>query len=96
MHEHATRNHDEKQSDLRPLWAITWRSIVFIPFVLVFGIFLVAVALSLVVFPFFVATYAYHHLWQHAVGYFAAWLVLCCIWRAFHLSRFFEWPPSVL
>ncbi len=86
----------EKQSDLRPLWAITWRSIVFIPFMLVFGTFLVAVPLSLVVLPFFVAAYVYQHLWQHAVAYSAAWLLLFCIWRVFRLRRFFESPPSVL
>ncbi len=96
MHERVMTHHHERQSDLRPLWAITWRSIVFIPFVLVFGIFLVAVALSRVVLPLFAAVYAYHHLWQHVLGYFAAWLALYYIWRVFRLGRFFEWPPSVL
>ena len=96
MHERGMAHDHEKQSDLRPLWAITWRSIVFIPFVLAFGIFLVALALSLIVLPVFAAVYAYHHLWNHALAYFAAWLVLCGLWRAFRLSRFFEWPPSVL
>jgi hypothetical protein len=89
-------DHHEKQAIARPLWAIIWRSIVFIPFVLVFGLFLVAVAVSLIVLPFFAAGYAFHHVWAHALGYFAAWLILCCVWRVFRLSRFFEWPPSVL
>jgi hypothetical protein len=96
MHERVTPDYHGKQSDLRPLWAITWRSIVLIPFVLVFGIVLVAVALSLVVLPFFVAAYIYHHLWQQALEYSAAWLLLFCVWWFFQLRRFFEWPPSVL
>jgi hypothetical protein len=88
-------NH-EHQAVAGPLWAITWRSIVFIPVMLVFGTFLIGVALSLVVLPFFVAIYAYHHLWQHALGYLAAWVILCVAWRGFRLRRFFEWPPSFL
>jgi hypothetical protein len=96
MHEHTTPDPYQKHSDLRPLWAITWRSSVLIPFVLVFGVGLLVIAVSLVVLPICAAVYAYHHVWQPAVVYFVAWLVLCLIWRIFRLGRFFEWPPSVL
>jgi hypothetical protein len=89
-------DHQDDQSVVRPLWAITWRSFVFMPVMLVFGILLVGVALSLVVLPFFVAVSAYYHLWQIALGYLTAWLILCVAWRVFRLRRFFEWPPSFL
>jgi len=95
MQKHVVPDH-QQQSALRALWAITWRSTVFIPVILVFGTFLLAVALSVVVLPFFVAVYAYWHLWQRALAYFAAWIVIYCVWRGFRLRRFFEWPPSFL
>jgi hypothetical protein len=90
------QDYKEEQSVVRPLWAITWRSFVFIPVMIIFGTFLVGVALCLVVLPLFVVVFAYYHLWQLALGYLTAWLILCVAWRVFRLRRFFEWPPSFL
>jgi hypothetical protein len=88
--------HRENESLVRSLWPITWRSFVFAPVMLLFGIFLVGVAVSLVVLPLFIVLCACYHRWQHALGYLAAWLILYCVWRGFRLRSFFEWPPSLL
>ena len=91
-----TPDHRQNESLIRPVWGITWRSFVFAPLMLLFGTVLIGVVVSLVVLPVFIVFCAYFHRWQHALGYFAAWLIVYCIWRGFRLRRFFEWPPSFL
>jgi hypothetical protein len=90
------RSEPDLGSMMKGVWAVTWRSLVFIPVMVVFGFVWLSIVICLAVLPLFVAFCLYNHFWDYALTYSGAWLLLFCTWRVFRLGRFWEWPPSYL
>ena len=86
----------ESQAGLRGLWAVTWRSVVYLPFIFVVFLVLMAVLVGLWCLPVAGALYLWFGSWWHAIASFAAWSVLVWLWRRLRLRTLFEPPPSVL
>jgi hypothetical protein len=85
-----------KHSDTAALWAILWRSVVFVPYMwLVFSI-VGSLWLARWILPVWGALLLYDREWWSATGIMALWVILVAIYRRFRLTRFFEWPPSLL
>ena len=83
-------------SDWRGCWGILWRSFVFVPYMLAVFIGVGSIWLSRWVLPFCAAFSVYFRDWLLAAGTFALWLLAVWGYRRFHLSRFYESPPSLL
>jgi hypothetical protein len=92
----ANKQPSDKPSVLGGLWAITWRSIAYLPIVTIVALSWLVVALSIVVLPIVVALHAWADSWESAFRYFAAWIVFLALWRILRLGRLWETPPSVL
>ena len=80
----------------RGLWAVAWRSVALLPYML--GVFLVlfGVVAGLLGLPIAGLLYALAGAWLEAALSFSAWLALFWAWRHFRLRRFFESPSSLL
>jgi hypothetical protein len=86
----------DPQSAWRGLWAVAWRSIVFLPMMV--GVFLLLLVhiIGLFYLPFIGGVWICYGLWQHGLVAFAVWLLLLFSWRPFRLHKHFQSPPSVL
>jgi len=87
-----TRRHAEWKG----LWAILWRSMVFLPYMLMVFVCIGGVWLSRWVLPCYAAFLLYLQEWWQAAVAFALWLFVFWAYRRFRLHRFFEAPPSLL
>ena len=83
-------------SDWQASWAILWRSLVFLPYMLAVFVSLGCIWLSRWGLPFCAACYLYSRDWGLAAGCGALWLIAVTIYRRLRLARFFETPPSLL
>lgn len=81
---------------LQGIWAISWRSVVFLPLMLCVAVLLLGLALSLITLPFLGVVYVYFGLWKYAIVSFVTWVLLIYVYRRFNISRCFERPPSYL
>jgi hypothetical protein len=79
----------EQQPRLRDVWALTWRSIVFAPLMLLAFIPLLVLGVSLFALPLFGALYIYVGLPLQGVILLAVWLILVWAWRRFDVWRFY-------
>jgi hypothetical protein len=85
-----------RHSDTAGLWAILWRSLVFVPYMwCIFGVVGI-IWLARWALPVWAALLVYDLEWLSAASIIALWLLLAFVYRRFHLGRFFEWPPSLL
>ena len=87
-----TRRHAEWNG----LWALPWRSLVFIPYMIVVFVCIGGVCLSRWVLPFYGAILLYVEAWWQASVAFALWMFVVWVYRRFHLRRFLETPSSLL
>lgn len=78
------------------LWAILWRSIVFVPWMLLAFMFLLGMLVGLTVLPVFTVIYGYAACWPEAGISLALWLPVLWAWRHYRWWKHFEGPPSVL
>ena len=85
-----------EHSDWKACWGILWRSLVFVPYMLAVFIGVGSIWLSRWVLPVYAALSAYSSDWLLAAGASALWLAAVWSYRRFHLSRFYESPPSLL
>ena len=86
----------KEYSDWKGCWAILWRSILFIPYMLAVFVGVGGVWLSRWLLPVCGATFFYLQQWWAAGVAFALWSLAVWAYRRFRLSRFFEAPPSLL
>lgn len=86
----------EQKPSLGGVWALTWRSILFLPAMLFAFILLLALAVSLFALPLFGGVCIYFGLHLQGLASLAIWLVLLWAWRRFNLRQFYEGPPSYL
>jgi hypothetical protein len=84
------------RSDFRGAWALLWRSLVFIPYMLLVFILVGGIWLSRWVLPLYAAVWVYVDEWYMAAGILAAWLLSVWAYRRFRLHRFYETPRSLL
>jgi hypothetical protein len=82
--------------DLKGVWAILWRSFVFLPYMLLAFLSVGGVWLSRWVLPIWIAFFLYLQEWRQAIIAFAFWLLAMWVYRCLRLARFFESPPSLL
>jgi hypothetical protein len=75
----------ECQSAAKGLWAVAWRSIVFLPVMLGMFLFLLVHVAGLFMLPFLGTTWLWFGLWQKGFASFAVWLLLLWSWRHFRL-----------
>jgi hypothetical protein len=83
------------QPDLRGLWALTWRSVAFLPLMLGVFVLLLVRALGLFLLPFLGASYFWFGLWRYGFVTFSVWLFVLWSWRHFRLGGHFRNPSSV-
>jgi hypothetical protein len=82
--------------DVKGFWAILWRSVIFLPYMLFSFIIVGGVWLSRWVLPICGAAFLYSQRWWQASIAFALWLLAMWMYRRFQLARFFEPPPPLL
>ena len=92
----AKTQHDDKPPVIGGLWAIMWRSIAYLPIIMIVGLGWLFVALSIVALPIVIVLHARAHSWDAALRYFAAWLVFLALWWVLRLGRLWQTPPSFL
>jgi hypothetical protein len=85
---------EQSHAGAKGLWAILWRSMVFMPYMLLVFLCVGSVALSLWVLPVFLAFWIYFGQWHFVGGALVIWLVALWIYRRFRLSRFFKSTAS--
>jgi len=83
-------------SAARGIWAVAWRSLVYLPMMLGMFVLLLVHVCGLFLLPFIVGTYLWFGLWRQGLIALAVWLLLCWSWRHFRLSEHFQSPPSTL
>jgi hypothetical protein len=83
-------------SDLKACWAILWRSLIFLPYMLTVFIVVGSIWFSRLVLPVCAGMLAYSGDWSLALITVALWFLAMWSYRRFHISRFFEAPPSLL
>jgi len=65
-----------QESDAKAIWALTWRSILFIPLMLPIAVVWLLVMVSIVVLPLTGAAYLWFGLWKAAALCFVVWAIL--------------------
>lgn len=80
----------------RAIWALTWRSVVFLPLMLLVSGGVLMLWLGRFVLPFYGALFLYLREWGTAAGVFGLWILLLWVYRRFRISGFLEPPPSLL
>jgi hypothetical protein len=90
------RTQTDQHSSVQGIWAITWRSVVYLPAMLGMFLFLLLLATALVALPFFGALFVACGFWWQGIAAFLSWVALVAAWRRFCIGRFFEAPPSLL
>jgi hypothetical protein len=83
-------------SDWKGLRAVLWRSIAFLPYMLLVFVGVGGIWLSRWMLPIYVTILLYLQEWLEAALTCVLWLVLLWAYRRFRLSRFFEPPHSLL
>jgi hypothetical protein len=86
----------QRDSGIKGLWAILWRSIIFLPYMLLIFVSIGGIWLSRWLLPVCGAVLLYDHDWRAAGIVFALWLVLFWAYRHFRLCRYLESPSSLL
>jgi TRAP-type C4-dicarboxylate transport system permease large subunit len=93
---HSWHMNKTSRSDFRGAWALLWRSLVFIPYMLLVFILVGGIWLSRWVLPLYAAVWVYVDEWYMAAGILAAWLLSVWAYRRFRLHRFYATPRSLL
>jgi hypothetical protein len=79
----------KNETALTGLWALLWRSVVYVPLGFAVCVLLVCIIAALVFPPIIGAMFLCHGLWWQGVAAFAGWVLPITVWRYFHLGRFF-------
>jgi hypothetical protein len=90
------RMNTRRHAEWNGVWALLWRSLVFVPYMLVAFVCIGGVWFSRWVLPFYGAILFYAEAWWQASAAFALWVLVVWVYRRFHLHRFLEPPPSLL
>jgi hypothetical protein len=77
---------------VRGLWALAWRSVVYLPLMLATFVVLLAHTAALVVLPVFTFAFARSAFWTFAVGSLLLWLLALWSWKRFRLWEQFHTP----
>jgi hypothetical protein len=84
-----------EESSLKGLWAVAWRSVVYLPMMIAMFLLFLAHILGLVLLPLFaVICVRWPASWGYAVVASASWLVVLWSWRHFRLGEHFNTPWS--
>lgn len=83
-------------ADWKGCWALLWRSVVFLPYMLLVGVTVLVSYLACLLLPVAVVAWAIGYQWAYAAVTAAAWLILLWLMRRCRLSRLLERPPSLL
>jgi len=95
--DHAkARMKSTSSEDLRGIWAIAWRSLAFLPWMIGVLLLVVGVMLGLAALPMMAAIELYFGLWRDASWKIGVWLMLLWVARRKSIRRYQVWPPSVL
>jgi len=84
------------KSIVKPIWSLTWRSVVFLPVMLSAAVLVIGLTMALIGLPLLGAACLYFGLWRNAASCFVVWLLVVYVYRRFHIRGFFERPPSYL
>lgn len=80
----------KQDTTLTGIWAIFWRSFVYMPLGLAVFLLLVGVIVALIFPPIIGAMCLCYGLWWQGIAAFAVWSLVIVAWRYFRLARFFE------
>ena len=81
-----------KDSALRGLWAVAWRSVAYLPLMLVTFIIFLAHCVALVALPMFAVVLATSGFWAFAAGVGLIWVAAIWCWRRFRVGEHFRTP----
>jgi hypothetical protein len=84
------------KSVAKPIWSLTWRSVVFLPVMLSAAVLVIGLTIASIGLPLLGAACLYFGLWMKAATCFVVWLLVIYVYRRFHVKRFFERPSSYL
>jgi hypothetical protein len=78
------------------LWAVLWRCVVFLPWMLLVFAFLLSMLIGVFALPVLAVIYAYAHSWPEAGLSLGVWIPAMWLWRRYRLWEHFEEPPALL
>lgn len=78
------------------VWAVAWRSFLYLPVGLAAFLLLVGLIAALLFPPVIGAACLFYGLWWQGIAAIAVWALIIWAWRRLRLHRFFEAPPSLL
>jgi hypothetical protein len=84
------------KSVAKPIWSLTWRSVIFLPAMLSAAVLVIGRTSALIGVPLLGAACLYFGLWRNAATCFVVWLLIMYVYRRFRIGQFFERPPSYL
>ena len=86
----------EQHSDFGGIWALAWRSVVYLPLMLAASILLILLLGALTLPPILSGIFLFFGLWWQGLSVLVFWLFIVGAWRRFRLRRFYELPTSFL
>ena len=92
----AMRDARMPQPGAQGLWAVAWRSIVFLPMMLGMFLLLLAHFSGFLLLPLVGGACIWDGRWPYGVASFSLWFLLLWSWRHFRLREHFQSPPSLL
>ena len=81
---------------LAGFWAVLWRSLVFMPYMLLIFFVIGGIWFIRWFLPFAAALFLLCGQWREAAFAAVGWAIAVVVYRRFKLGRFFEEPPSLL
>jgi hypothetical protein len=90
------RLHLQGRLDWEGLWAILWRSAVFLPYMLLMFVCIGSLWLGRWLLPIYGAVLLFLQEWWQSASAFALWLLVFWVYRRFRIRRFLEAPRSLL
>ncbi len=81
---------------MRGIWAITWRSIVYLPVTAVVGIGLIALPILVIVLPVAALMHTFVGAWMEAALCILAWILAITLAVNKRVRGWYQRPPSLL
>jgi len=75
-------------SDLKGVWALAWRSLIYFPVALAISTLLLIAIVALLYLPIVAVVFLCFGLYSWAAGAIVLWLPVLWVWRRFRLKQF--------
>jgi len=86
----------KRERDLSGIWAVTWRSLIYMPAGIAVFFLLLCLVVVVLAPPFVGVECLCWGLWRQGIALFALSFLEIWVWRRFRVHRLFQSPSSIL